>query len=67
MSVRKFSTKLNSLAKYTFSMANLERGKLNVFMRWLRPNIAKYLIMRYNLSKTYLEALERAPRSKTMK
>lgn len=43
MSVREFLTKLNSLAKYASSMANLERGKLDVFMGGLKVDIAKDL------------------------
>lgn len=33
MSAREFSIKLNLLAKYTSSIASLERGKLDMFMK----------------------------------
>lgn len=39
MSVKDFSIKLNSLAKYALVMVNSERGKLDMFMGELKPNI----------------------------
>lgn len=41
MLVKKFSTKLNLLAKYKPDMANSERGKPNMFIEGQRLNIAK--------------------------
>lgn len=55
MSVREFLTKLNSLAKYASSMANLERGKLDVFMGRLKVDIANDMMIRDNLPKTFSE------------
>lgn len=66
MSVREFSTKLNSLAKYAPSMANSERGKLDVFIKGLRPNIVMNVVMRDNPPKNFLKALSHALRFKTM-
>lgn len=45
MSIKEFSTKLNSLAKYAPGVANSENGKLGVFIEGLRPDIAKNVIM----------------------
>lgn len=55
MSIKEFSTKLNSLAKYALSMASLEIGKLDVFIGELRSNITKDVMMRDNPPKTFLE------------
>lgn len=51
MSIREFSTKFNSLGKYMPSVVNLERGKLDMFIGRLRPNIAKNVIMGDNPPK----------------
>lgn len=50
MTVKKFSTKLNSLAKYALGVANSDRGKLLVFLRGLRFDIMKDVIMGDNPS-----------------
>lgn len=41
MLVKKFLTKLNLLAKYALGVANLERDKLDMFTKGLRPDITK--------------------------
>lgn len=48
MLVRKFSTKLNSLAKYALEVASLDRGKLKVFLGRLRLDITKDAMIRDN-------------------
>lgn len=55
--VREFSTKLNSLAKYALDITSSQRNKLDMFMRELRPDITKVVMMRENPPKTFLEAL----------
>lgn len=66
MSVREFSTKLNSLAKYALRMVNSERGTLDMFIRGLRPNITRDVIIRDNPHRTFLEAFDLALRSKAI-
>lgn len=66
MSVKVFSTKLNSLAKCAPSMANLEKNKLDMFMKRLRLDITKDVIMNNNPPKTFLEDLSQVLRSETM-
>lgn len=53
MLVKEFLTKLNLLAKYTLGMANSGRGKLNIFIRDLRLDIAKDVIILDNLPMTF--------------
>lgn len=57
MSVRDFSTKLKLLAEYASKMASLERGKFDMLMGWLRPDIAKDMMMRDSPPKIFLKAL----------
>lgn len=64
MSVKKFLTKMNSLKKYAFGMASLERGKLDVFMRGLRLDIANDVMIKDNPPKTFSKAFNLALRSK---
>lgn len=48
-------------------MASLEKGKLDVFIGELRPDIAKNMMIRDNPSKTFLEVLNQTLRSETMR
>lgn len=67
MSIKGFSTKLNSLPKYVHGATNSERGRLDVFMGELRPNIAKDVMMRDNPPKSLSDAFGQTLRSKTMR
>lgn len=67
MIIREFSTKLNSLAKYALGVANSDRGKLEVFLRWLRSDITKNVMMGVNPPKSFSLDLHKALRSETMK
>lgn len=64
--VKEFLTKLNSLAKYAPGMTNSKIIKLDMF-RGMRSNIAKNVMMRDNLPKTFSEALDQVLRSKTIR
>lgn len=57
MLVGEFLTKLNLLAKYAPRVANLDRGKLDVFIEELRLDINKDAMMGDNPPKNFLEAL----------
>lgn len=48
MTVKEFSIKLNSLAKYPLRVASLDKGKLEDFLRGLRLDIAKDVMMGEN-------------------
>lgn len=57
MTVKEFSTKLNSLVKYALSVANSNRGKLEVFLEGLGFDIAKDITMEDNLPRSFFKAL----------
>lgn len=67
MSVRDVPTKLKLLAKYVSEMTSSERNKFDMLMGWLRPNIAKDMMMGDNPLKNFLKALDRALRFETMR
>lgn len=65
--IKVFSTKLNSLAKYALGVDNLDRGKLEVFLGGLRLDIAKDVMIRYNPPRSLSKALGKALRSETVR
>lgn len=67
MTIKEFSTKLNSLAKYASTVANSNKGKLKVFLGGLKSKITKDMKMRDNPHKFLLEALDRALKSNVMR
>lgn len=67
MIVREFSTKLNSLAKYTLRVANLNNDKLKVFLGGLKSDIIKEVMMRDNPLRFLSEALGRVLKLEAIK
>lgn len=57
--MKKFSTKLNDLSKYALEMANMNLSKIEIFLSGLRSDIVKDVMIRDQITKSYLEALNR--------
>lgn len=59
MTIKMFSTKLNSLAQYTPDMANTDKEKIKIFTNRLKTDMAKDVLIRGNLLRSYIKAVDK--------
>lgn len=62
MTIKKFSTILNALARYALEVASIDKRKTKIFIDRLQVDITKDVLAKDNFPKTYTETVGRAQR-----
>lgn len=66
MTIKEFFTKLNSLAQYALGVANTNKGKMKIFIKKLKADIIKDMLIGDKPLKSYTEAVGRVQQSKAI-
>lgn len=67
MKVKEFSTKVKFLAKYASRVTNLDKGKLEIFLKRLKSDITEYVMIEDNPCRSLSRVQNRALRLEAVK